>query len=56
MHPGRAWAVSTDEDQMPVSEIRKKLRKHFELYPPFTSLESAVDKFFEQMQQKFDDG
>lgn len=55
MHPGRAWAANIDEDQMTVGQITKKIKEHFKEHPPFETLEAAVEVFFEQMQQKFDD-
>lgn len=34
IHPGRAWAAATREDQLPRQVIEKNIRQHFDDHPP----------------------
>jgi hypothetical protein len=34
MHPGRAWAAATEQDQRSRTEVEDNIRKHFAEYPP----------------------
>ena len=36
MHPGRAWALLTEQDQMSREAIKAKIAGHFEAHPPYT--------------------
>lgn len=51
LHSGRKWAKETVIDQIPESEIRKKLTVHFEENPPYQTREEALDIFLEEMCQ-----
>jgi len=42
MHPGRAWADATSEDQSSRMEIEAKIAAHFESHPPIQSREQLI--------------
>lgn len=52
MHSGRHWAGATTSDQVAESEIKNKLKLHFQDHPPFNTREEAMDIFLDQMCQQ----
>lgn len=42
MHPGRAWADATTEDQSFRKDIETKIVNHFEVYPPIATREELI--------------
>lgn len=43
MHPGRAWADATTEDQSSRKDIEAKIRAHFEIHAPIESRDSLIN-------------
>lgn len=43
MHPGRAWATATKEDQRDRDEIERKIKAHFAQHPPIPDREALLE-------------
>lgn len=50
MHPGREWAAKSLEDQLPESEILRRLDEHFKAKPPLGTIDQAVQEFFDSLR------
>ncbi len=51
LHPGRAWADKTSEDQKPAERIKYEITAHFSVHPPYMDSHQIFDKFNEEMRQ-----
>jgi hypothetical protein len=51
MHPGRAWADDTLEDQKPIGKIIGDIAAHLTKSPPYTNRQAILDHFFDDMRQ-----
>lgn len=51
LHPGRAWADASSEDQKPAALISEQIRQHFEKHPPYRDAGEILDKFMAGMRQ-----
>lgn len=52
LHAGRPWAGEDDiPDQVPETEIRENLRRHFDAHPPFETVEEALDALLLPVKQ-----
>lgn len=51
MHPGRAWAAATLENQKPIDAIVKEIDFHLINVPPYTDRQAILEHFFNDMRQ-----
>lgn len=51
MHPGRAWADATLEDQKPIAAIIGEIAAHLAKLAPYTDRQAILDHFFHDMRQ-----
>jgi hypothetical protein len=51
LHPGRAWADASSEDQKPATLIAQQIQQHFEKHRPYRDAGEILDKFMAGMRQ-----
>lgn len=51
LHPGRAWADASSEDQKPAGLIAEQIMEHFARHRPYNSVREILDKFMVDMRQ-----
>lgn len=51
LHPGRTWAVDTEEDARSLDRISEDVKVHFGEHPPFRDRGALLDSFFAELRQ-----
>lgn len=51
LHPGRAWADASNEDQRPYAVIVEQIAGHFERNPPCADIHEIFERFMLDMRQ-----
>lgn len=51
LHPGRAWAKDSAQDQKPRAKIIEDIKAHLEQYPPKSSIAEIMDAFIDDLRQ-----
>jgi hypothetical protein len=51
LHPGRAWADASAEDQKPAIVIAEQIRQHFEKHRPYRDAGEILERFMAGMRQ-----
>jgi hypothetical protein len=51
LHPGRAWADASSENQKPPGLIAEQIREHLERHRPYKDVREILDRFMVDMRQ-----